>query len=380
MKTSQCTYTLEKGFQKFNSGDIQHNAQVVFLFGDRELLKSEDVFNTVRSNYPIADVVGCSTSGEIIGSQIDDGTIKCTAVLFEKTRTKVVHEDVSLVSDSYEIGKKLASTLYAEDLVHIFVLSDGLNINGSELTKGLNQGLNFCVPVSGGLAGDQALFSETVVVHNSPGKSNLVVAVGFYGKDIRVGYGSKGGWESFGVDRLVTKSKGNVLFELDGKPALELYKTYLGEHANQLPASALLFPLSIRGSEPEKALVRTILSVNEDDGSMTFAGDIPEGEYVRLMSASFDKLVDGAIGAAEMSAISLKDSNPDLAILISCVGRKLVLKQRVEEELEQVQDFFGRNTVISGFYSYGEICPTKPFEQNCELHNQTMTITIFKEI
>ena len=127
-------------------------------------------------------------------------------------------------------------------------------------------------------------------------------------------------------------------------------------------------------------MVRTVLSVNEVDGSMVFAGDIPQGEYVRLMKANFDRLIDGANDAAEMSKISLENSDPDLAILISCVGRKLVLKQRVEEELEIIREVIGARTTMAGFYSYGEICPIKPFEQHCELHNQTMTITVFKEI
>ena len=178
----------------------------------------------------------------------------------------------------------------------------------------------------------------------------------------------------------MTKSIGNILYELDGQPALELYKKYLGSHAAELPASALLFPLNLLIKDTEISLVRTILSVNDTDGSMTFAGDIPQGEYVRLMKANYDQLVDGANGAAEMSKVSLKNSEPDLAILISCVGRKLVLKQRVEEELEAVREVIGNNTTMTGFYSYGEICPIKPFEQHCELHNQTMTITVFKEV
>ena len=230
------------------------------------------------------------------------------------------------------------------------------------------------------MAGDQANFAETVIVYNQAGEKNLVLAIGFYGEHIQVGYGSMGGWDSFGVDREVTKSEANILYELDGQPALELYKRYLGDHAANLPASALLFPISLRLKNSEIALVRTVLAVNEAEGSMVFAGDIPQGEYVRLMKANFDKLIDGANGAAEMSKISIQNTDPDLAILISCVGRKLVLKQRVEEELESVREVIGCNASMTGFYSYGEICPIKPFEQHCELHNQTMTITIFKEV
>jgi hypothetical protein len=243
----------------------------------------------------------------------------------------------------------------------------------------LNQRLGDRIPVTGGLAGDQDLFHETVVAHNQRVESNLVLAIGFYGKNLEIGYGSLGGWDSFGVDREVTRSKGNVLYEVDGQPALALYKRYLGDHAANLPASALLFPLSLRLKHSETAVVRTVLSVNEEDGSMVFAGDIPQGVYVRLMKANFDRLIDGAHDAAEMSIVSLRQADPDLAILISCVGRKLVLRQRVEEELEITREVLGNNTTITGFYSYGEISPIKPFGKHCELHNQTMTITLFKE-
>jgi hypothetical protein len=283
------------------------------------------------------------------------------------------------MEESFTVGEKIAGRLDSDRLVHIMVLSEGLNINGSELTKGMNSRLGNRVPVTGGLAGDQANFSETVIVHNKLGEKNLVVGIGFYGEHLQVGYGSMGGWDSFGVDREITRSKGNILYELDGQPALELYKRYLSKHAADLPASALLFPLSLRLRNSETALVRTVLSVNEADGSMVFAGDLPQGEYVRLMKANTDKLIDGAFGAAEMSKTSLRNSDPDLVILISCVGRKLVLKQRVEEELEIIREVTGPGGSTTGFYSYGEICPSHPFEHHCELHNQTMTITVFKE-
>ena len=380
MKTEQSIYSQSGGWIKKSNQDLCNLAQIVFLFGNKNLLKEQQHLDEVKTAYPLAEIVGCSTSGEIYGEEVFNENIVCTAVRFEKTTIEIVSERIESMEESFSIGEKLAEKLDKHQLIHIMVLSEGLNINGSELTKGLNSRLNNKVSVTGGLAGDQADFAETVIVHNKAGEKNLVLAIGFYGESLQVGYGSMGGWDSFGVDREVTKSKANILYELDGHPALELYKRYLGEHASNLPSSALLFPLSLRSKTAETSLVRTVLSVNEVDGSMVFAGDIPQGEYVRLMKANFDRLIDGANDAAEMSKISLENSDPDLAILISCVGRKLVLKQRVEEELEIIREVIGARTTMAGFYSYGEICPIKPFEQHCELHNQTMTITVFKEI
>jgi hypothetical protein len=380
VKIEQSIYSKAAGWVKKKEYETGKLAQLVFLFGNRSLLKEQKLIDFVKESYPLAQIVGCSTSGEIYQEEVYNQNIICTAVYFESSTIEIAKETVHSMEDSFDVGQKLAASLDKEGLVHVMILSEGLNINGSELTKGINNQLNNRVSVTGGLAGDQDSFSETVIVHNQKGQKNLVVAIGFYGENLQVGYGSMGGWDSFGVDREVTRSTANILYELDGQPALELYKRYLGAHAANLPASALLFPLNLRLQNSEISLVRTVLSVNEEDGSMVFAGDIPQGEYVRLMKANFDRLIDGANGAAEMSKISLRNSDADLAILISCVGRKLVLKQRVEEELETIREVIGKDVPFTGFYSYGEISPMKPFERHCELHNQTMTITLFKEV
>lgn len=380
MQTNQSIYTPSRGWTTTgNSGHLQ-DAQLVLLFGSKELLKERGVIDEVRSFYPAAHIAGCSTAGEICGEELFDNTVVCTAVWFEKTRIETVKATISAMEESFSAGARMAVSLNKEQLLHVMIFSEGLNINGSELVKGLYSILGNRVTVTGGLAGDQADFIETVVVDNAAGESNAIIAIGFYGENLKVGYGSLGGWDSFGVDREVTKSNGNVLYELDGQPALELYKKYLGAHASGLPASALLFPLSLQLKETNTPLVRTVLSVNEKDGSMVFAGDIPQGEKVRLMKANFERLIQGANDAAEMSKLGVPGTDPDLAILISCVGRKLVLKQRIEEELEAVREVLGEACTMTGFYSYGEICPMKPVEQKCELHNQTMTITVFKEI
>lgn len=379
MQTEQRIYSTLGGWNVDTGKLIAEQAQIVFVFGYKELLKNAELMDEIRASYSNAQIVGCSTAGEIAEIEISDDRLVTTAVYFEKTKIKIVKEDVSSMKQSYEVGENIANGFDSDGLKHLIVISEGLNINGTELTNALNKVFDDKLSITGGLAGDHANFEETLIVYNNEVKPNMVVAIGFYGENIHFGYGSKGGWDSFGVDREVTRSEANVLYELDGQPALELYKKYLGSHANNLPASALLFPLSFRISGSDTSLVRTILSVNEDDGSMVFAGDIPQGEHVRLMKANFDKLVDGAFDAAEMSKISLEQAKADFALLISCVGRKLVLKQRVEEELEVIQEVIGNQVTTTGFYSYGEISPVKPFEQHCELHNQTMTITLIKE-
>ena len=378
MKTAQKKWTEEAGWTYVSKNGIEDKAQLVFLFGDSGLLKDGRYFEQVKGFYPSAHIVGCSTAGEIIGTQVFDNSLAATAVFFEDTKLQFAKATLYKMEDSFQAGEQLAETLGKEGLVHVFVLSDGLNVNGSDLTRGLMSRLPDDVAVTGGLAGDQDRFKDTYVFSDSAPGRDMVAAIGFYGSSVKISYGSKGGWRSFGPDRLVTRSEANVLYELDGQPALELYKKYLGDQAKGLPATALLFPLSLRLDDSETGLVRTILSISEENSSMTFAGDVPEGSYVRFMRANVERLVEGAAGAAGDSR-SADSSSPDLAILISCVGRKLVMKQRVEEEVEAVQDMLGQDTAVTGFYSYGEICPTGPAGKQSELHNQTMTITTFSE-
>lgn len=352
--------------------------QLFFVFGNRELLEKSNVIAQLADSYPDAIFSGCSTAGEISNVSVKDNTIIITGIRFENTTiksSKVALEEIEF--SSIEAGKKLVSQLPKEGLKHVFVVSDGLKVNGTDLVKGMAEGLGSEVSLTGGLAGDGSQFSKTIIIEpDGAVSSETVAAIGFYGESLSIGFGSRGGWDSFGLDRRVTRSKENILFEIDGEPALDLYKSFLGDKAKDLPSSGLLFPLSMRDNEDRAPVVRTILGISEEDKSLTFAGDIPEGSFVRLMKANNDRLINGAEEAAHAASEGMI-SSPDFAILVSCVGRKLVLKQMVEEEVECVSAVLD-GPVITGFYSYGELAP---FNRNslCELHNQTMTVTTFRE-
>ncbi|OYU97704.1 MAG: hypothetical protein CFE21_05290 [Bacteroidetes bacterium B1(2017)] len=380
MKTAQLKFTPETDWQTIENSNINFTPTLALIFGSTKLIKENTGVRKLKEKYPQTLFIGGTSAGEICGTSVVDDTIIATLIEFEKTTIKHVTKPVSNVEESFIVGEKIVEDLIASDLKHVFVMSEGLHINGSELVRGLRSKLPAGVSATGGLAGDGANFSETYILdENGLALSKSVSAIGFYGSNLSVSFGSMGGWDSFGVERLVTKSTNNVLYELDGKPALDLYKSFLGEHASNLPASGLLFPLNLRTEKDSEPVVRTILAVDEEKQSLTFAGDIPEGSYVRLMKANFDRLIEGAMGAAKGTLKSIKDEDPSLAILISCVGRKLVLKQIIEEEVEGVQEILGTVPTLCGFYSYGEISPFSN-DAKCELHNQTMTITTFKEI
>ncbi len=378
MRIAQHLWCPGTGWKTPPPGTPDRDTDLVLLFGSGEALQRQDLLEAIVAAYPEAHRFGCSTAGEILDTRVHDGALIATAVGFEATALAGARASVTDSRDSYAAGRRLAESLPRDGLVHVIVLSDGITVNGSELVAGLTDNLAPGVTVTGGLSGDGDRFQRTMVLWNGDPEEHAIAALGLYGDSIRVGYGSLGGWDPFGPERLITRSEGNVLFELDGRSALELYKEYLGEHAKGLPATGLLFPLSLRTSSDETAVVRTINSVDEAAQTMTFAGDVPEGSYARLMKANFNRLIDGAAGAARTSYEALGSVEPDLALLISCVGRKLVLKQRIEEEVESVREVLGPGTRLTGFYSYGEISPFTPMAR-CELHNQTMTITTLSE-
>ncbi|CCH55594.1 FIST C domain protein [Fibrisoma limi BUZ 3] len=352
-------------------------AHLVLAFGGRSLLDTLKPYPYLRQIYPNAQIVINSTSGEIFADRVHDETVVATAIEFEKTtiRTKLV--DITNHTESYEAGRTIADALDDDELAAILLISDGGIVNGSDLTEAINQRLSRPVPVTGGMAGDADRFERTLVGLNQEPAPGRIVGIGFYGAALKVGHGSMGGWDVFGPEREVTQSNYNTLYQLDNRLALDLYKDYLGKYADELPGTALLFPLSIRATNDSPMLVRTILTIDENQKSMTFAGDIPQGACVRFMRANLDRLIDASAVAAQR-AMQHTESPPELALLISCVGRKLVLGQRTEEEIEVARDIFGKTPIMTGFYSYGEIAPVEQ-DLRGELHNQTMTITTLSE-
>jgi hypothetical protein len=375
MKLEQRIFTPAGGW-RVRAGELQGTApQLVLLFGGRHLLEAAENFEQVRAAYPGAHIVAASTAGEITGTEVTEDCLTTVAIALEKSRVACEATEVKAASESFAAGRALAQRLIGPDLAHVFVVSDGALVNGTELARGFNETLPAGVALTGGLAGDGTRFERTVVGLDQVPGPGRVVAIGFYGRNLKTAFGSSGGWEPFGPERTVTRAVGNVLFELDGHSALALYKTYLGDHAAQLPGSALRFPLCVTAPDGRSPVVRTILSINEKAESMTFAGDIPPESRVRFMRASYEDLIDGAARAAGQTH---EVAAPQLVICVSCVGRRIVLGQRTEEETEIVREILGPAGVLTGFYSYGELSPADK-ETACQLHNQTMTITTLRE-
>ena len=379
MHVEQRLWTRQTSWQPaLEPSALSDGAELVLLFGSVEQVRGSECLERVRRIYPKAHIVGCTTAGQIHEARVTDETITLTAVKFEHTRVVLVRAAIESVAGSMRAGEQLARALDPVGLRHVFVVSEGLKVNASELVRGIDASLPAHVTVSGGCAGDGNRLETTYVWGDGPPEQAAVIGLGFYGERLQIGVSAIGGWRPFGPNRLITRSTKNVLHEFDGRAALALYKQYLGKYADELPASGLMFPLELHGDEAGRRVLRAILAVNEAEQSITYAGNVPEGTQARFMFATIDDLIQGSHVAARSSMERLGAFKPELSILVSCNGRRYVLKQRTEEEVEAVREALGEQTAVTGFYSYGEIAPADNGGRS-QLHNETMTITSFAE-
>ena len=361
------------------------DAQAVLYFGARDSLTSGKCYGDLRAAFAHAHLLGCSTGGQILGDEVVDDEVAAVALSFDATEVRLASAEAesshaATANRSCQAGIDLGKKLSAPDLAGIFILSDGLHVNGSALVDGIGSVVGPSVPLIGGLAGDGERFERTLVGADGAPRERLIAALGFYGPAIHIGYGSAGGWDRFGPRRRVTRSDGNVLYTLDDEPALDLYERYLGDEAEGLPGTALYFPLRVfEPGHPERDMVRTVLSVDRAARTMTFAGDVPQGWVTQLMRGNFDRLAEGAGEAGRLAHNGASAWPGDkLAILVSCIGRRMLMGQNTLDEVEAAGTGLADVDKRIGFYSYGEISPHRA--SGCaQLHNQTMTIATLCE-
>lgn len=356
------------------------SVQLVLSFGPVEPPDSA-WFATIAERFPAAQHLYASGGGQIALSAVDDEHTVVTTVSFDRATVRPVIRDGVEVANSRTVGADIGAELSTiAGLRHVLIFAEGIGMNAAGFLDGLNPMLPPGVKVTGGLASNGIVLTRSVIGLNDTPTSGRVVALGLVGESLVIGTGSVGGWDSFGPDRIVTRSTVAEVYELDGERALDVYSRYLGDFAKELPGSGLLFPLAVRSCKDGPISVRTLLGINAAEGSMRFAGDIPTGSVVRLMRTTTDKLIDGAAQAAELAHDGLADGSSALTLCISCIGRRAVMRSRVEEELEEVARLSGSSTVV-GFYSNGEIAPPTDGREftAAVLHNQTMTVTTISE-
>ncbi|WP_428262116.1 FIST N-terminal domain-containing protein [Haliangium sp.] len=350
---------------------------LVLAFGATELSGTPEVFAELRAAYPRAHILGCSTAGEIAGARVRDHSLSVAVVRFAHSRLSTASVVVGDAAGSFAAGQVLAHKLDEAGLRVILLLAEGLDISGSELLRGIKSVINEAVTVTGGLAGDGVRFERTWALHGDSVQPSLVTAVGLYGDHLSVGQGAEGGWRPLGPSARISKSSGHVLYQIDGLPALAWYRDRLGPRARELPASGLLYPLGLE-VEGEAFLVRTVLAIDEKQQSMTFAGDVPVGSRVLLLGASSDALIAGAADAAE-AALGDMDvaEGKALGLLVSEVGRRVVLGDRADDELAAAVEPLLPEVACVGFYGYGGFSGLRG--RPTVLHNQTFLVTLISE-
>lgn len=380
MLIKQCHFQTTTGWNAALPRELDSAKTLVVVFAAPALGEASSALDDVMAAFPTSHLIGCSTAGEILGDAVHDDSMVVAVCRFERdTALRSAFAPLETETQSFEAGQALVHALAEPGLRAVFLISNGINVNGTELVRGLQSGVSRDVAIIGGLAADAARFQKTWVVSRSGMSTQGAAAIGLYGDSVRISYGSAGGWQAFGIERRITRSSGNVLYELDGRPALALYKEYLGARAADLPGSALLFPLALRaGPDDKNPIVRTVLSVDEATQSMRFAGDMPQSALAALMRTTTDQLVGGAERAANAARGGSAAEAPGLAIAVSCVGRRLVLGLRSDEEVDASLHALPAGSTQIGFYSYGEISPTDG--GFCDLHNQTMTISYLREV
>lgn len=364
------------GFQELRKHPSEY--QLLMVFGNRDLIGQPDILPQLAVLFPDAKIISSSTAGEIFNDTRQESTVVCIAIQFEKTTFQLTCNNIRNYSNSFELGKAAADGLPKEKLRYVMVISDGSIINGDDLIAGINTSVGKQIEITGAMAGDSERFEKTLTGINTNLETGNVVLLGLYGDHIHVTSGIKGGWSLFGPERTVTKSTKNELFEIDGENALDLYKRYLGKFAESLPASALFFPIALLNTEHEEYIVRSILRVNEEKRSMIFAGNIPEGSTIRLMRTNTEQVISMA-SEASGTAAQKNNHKPELALIFNCIGRKLILDSRANDELKSIRKYLPEHTHVAGFYSYGEFSKLSDQFTTCSLHNQTVVVTLLNE-
>lgn len=353
---------------------------IVMFFAAPRLLADHDFVQRLKKETQGITVIGCSTAGEITKTGGRSDGFTALSITFDHTEVRTAHQVMPSLESGYSAGEALADLLKGPKLKAVILFAPGIDVNGSAIIDGLASSLGRGVSISGGLAADETSFRETYTLLNGEITTRDIVAVAFYGEHVVVSCGSEGGWRPFGPARRVTKSEGNILYELDNKPALQLYKHYLGDKARQLPASGLSYPFAIlRADRTTSGVIRSALNIDHDRESIILAGNIEQGSQVCLMHADTAALTQGAAqAAAEALRTHAGPEEGGCALLVSCIGRKIVLGIDVDDEIESVADSLLPEIPMAGFYAYGEICSYAGTGKT-ELHNQTMTITYITE-
>lgn len=360
---------------------------LLLVFVSTSAFHQEELVKLLQAKCPQAVLVGCSTAGEISSvSGSRDNSLVLMALAGDGIRF------VPGVGTDMNVDPRKAGRMLAEDIAKkangekpkaCLIFPDGLAGNGADVVRGILDVFGQEFMVAGGSAGDDYHFKQTYEYLGETVLSNSVVGVGLFG-EFSFGIGVRHGWIPIGNSRIATKSQGNILYELDGKPALEIYEDYFGKDRVLIDPNepfaklAVTYPLGIPTPNKDGYLIRDPISVNEQ-GAITCAAEIPEGSEVFLMIGSREEAIEAANDAAHKALSQLQGKSPKAAILFNCIARKKLFMQKKEEEIAVIRSVLGQSVPLIGFYTYGEQAPLGGEVVTCSFHNETDVIFLLAE-
>jgi len=320
------------------------------------------------------DVFGASSAGEIVvdgaGESIREHCI--VALLLELDRAAY---GVRLIEpegrSSHDLGAAAGRWARATfDRGPMLVMATGLTTDGEQIVRGVQSEAGAATPIFGGLAGDDIKFTKTYVFTSRKVSSQAVIALAFDGDRVAVDGIASSGWVAVGAEKTVTSAEGNVVHTIDGAPALDVYKDYLGL-ASDTDIIIPEYPLQIQ--REGYSVLRAALTAAPGTRSLVYAGTVAEGARVRFSCSPGVAITEQALG--EVRAFHGRVPAADALILFSCKGRHMALGPLAEDEVVPMQRLW--NVPMVGFYTYGEI--GRNAEGATDFHNETCVLVTLRE-
>lgn len=337
----------------------------------------QELLEGINEAVGTGNIVGCTGDGEMSGDGYSTGSAILAGIATDQIDFTVAYAE-NLSQNCELAGKQLAAKL-APTVQYVHLFSDGITGNGCGILRGIFSVLREDLPIAGGTAGDNGKFERTWQFAGRKVLTDAAVAIGFTG-DFHLGTGVRSGWSPIGLAKKVTRASGNILYELNGEPALQVYERFLGKHAEKLPAVGVEYPLGLVGKcldndSGDYYLLRATMSVDRQEGSIRFAGEIPEGAEVHLTCGDNSSILEASSEAARLADEEIGDIQPRMVFFYSCMARKIILGQRTQEELDRIRRVFGAEVPIIGFYTYGEYCRVGCGSPSL-FHNETATVSV----
>jgi hypothetical protein len=315
------------------------------------------------------EVFGAGSAGEMLNDEVREGSI---AVLLLEVSREAYRSHMFDGKDKTfnELGKSIAEwgkTAFEEPAFMVAVA--GFLADGDQIINGIIQTMGRQVPLFGGLAGNEHLSEESLVFNSSHVISDGACALVFNQAVIDLQGVAVSGWKGIGTTKTITKSRENIVFEIDNEPVLDIYKKYLG--LDDDPLVLVEYPLLVMRDD-ESYVIRGAGAINED-GSMAYTGTIQEGAKVRFSMPPGLEIVDYSI--EQISKVIKQDAGPDAVVLFSCKARHLALGPLIEDELSAIRELWNAPTV--GSFTCGEIGP-HPNGQ-CDFHGTALVPVLIRE-